>query len=82
MYNFRLDADDGVRFVLAGQTLGEALTPDQPNQIRATLELTPGVYPIRIDYFQRLGGSALEFYWQPPAAAEEPVPSEVLTPEY
>ena len=82
MYNFRLDADDGVRFVLAGQTLGEALTPDQPNQIRATLALTPGVYPIRIDYFQRLGGSALEFYWQPPAAAEEPVPPEVLTPEY
>ncbi|MBI1294721.1 hypothetical protein GC175_07155 [bacterium] len=81
MYNFRLDADDGVRFVLAGQTLGEAFLPDQPNQIRATLELTPGVYPIRIDYFQRLGGSALEFYWQPPAAAEGPVPSEVLTPD-
>ncbi|MEZ4638432.1 MAG: PA14 domain-containing protein [Caldilineaceae bacterium] len=81
LYNFRLNADDGVRFMLAGQTLGEALTPDRPNQITAAIELTPGLYPIRIDYFQRLGGSALEFYWQPPGQAEAPVPPEMLIPE-
>ncbi len=81
LYNFRLNADDGVRFLLAGQTLGESLTPDRPNRIQATLELTPDIYPIRIDYFQRYGGSALEFYWQPPGEPEAPVPPTVLIPD-
>jgi hypothetical protein len=79
-YNFRIEADDGVRLTLDGQLLGESLIPDRPNQVRAGLELAPGEYPIRIDYFQRGGGSALEFFWQPPGQTETPVPPAVLTP--
>jgi hypothetical protein len=79
-YNFRLSADDGVRFILDGEVLGEALIPDQPNQIRVGLNLSPGLYSLRIDYFQRHGGSALEFFWQPPGRPETLVPPAVLHP--
>jgi hypothetical protein len=80
LYRFRLNADDGVRLTLADEILGEALVPDRPNQIWAEQELSPGLYPIRIDYFQRHGGSALEFFWQPPGEEEGPVPPAVLHP--
>jgi hypothetical protein len=80
LYRFRLKADDGVRLILADEILGEALVPDQPNQVWAEQELSPGLYPIRIDYFQRHGGNALEFFWQPPGQSEGPVPPGVLYP--
>lgn len=79
-YQFRLEADDGVRFALDGVVLGEGLTPDQPNGVRAGLELAAGEHPIQIDYFQRGGGSALEFFWSPPGRSEVPVPPGVLSP--
>lgn len=77
---FRLDADDGVRFIVDGQIVAEALTPDQPNQVIVSLDLAVGEHPIQIDYFQRGGGNALEFYWQPMGLPESPVPPSVLTP--
>ncbi len=78
---FRLDADDGVRFIVDGQIVAEALTPDQPNQVIVPLDLAAGEHDIQIDYFQRGGGNALEFYWQPAGLPESPVPPSVLTPK-
>lgn len=80
-YNFRIEADDGVRLTLGGEVLGESLIPDRPNQVRAGVDLTAGLHQIRIDYFQRGGGSALEFFWQPPLLGESPVPPSALLPE-
>lgn len=79
-YRFRLSADDGVRLTLDGTVLGEGLTPDQPNQLTVEAVLAPGLHDLRIDYFQRYGGSALEFFWQPPGQPEAPVPPHVLVP--
>ncbi|MCL4831819.1 MAG: glycosyltransferase family 39 protein [Caldilineaceae bacterium] len=79
-YQFRVEADDGVRFTLDGAVLGEGLIPDRPNGVRAGLELAVGEHPIRIDYFQRGGGSALEFFWSPPGSGEVPVPPSALLP--
>ena len=79
-YQFRVEADDGVRFTLDGAVLGEGLIPDQPNGVRAGLELTAGDHPIQIDYFQQGGGSALEFFWSPPNSGEVPVPPSALLP--
>ena len=54
-------ADDGVRFTLDGQLVGESLNPDTVNMVSSTLNLTAGSHPIRLDYFQRGGGKAFEF---------------------
>jgi PA14 domain/Dolichyl-phosphate-mannose-protein mannosyltransferase len=80
-YRFRVNADDGARLTLDGQVLGEGLIPDQPNDFRVSVNLEPGDHPIQIDYFQRGGGSALEFYWQPPDGKEAPVPPSALLPQ-
>jgi len=80
-YHFWVNADDGARLTLDGVVLGEGLAPDQPNNFEAGLDLEPGDHPIQIDYFQRGGGSALEFYWQPPGGDQTPVPPSALLPD-
>lgn len=79
-YQFRVEADDGVRFTLDGVILGEGLLPDRPNSVYAGVELAAGEHPLQIDYFQRGGGSALEFFWTPPGSGETPVPPSALLP--
>ncbi len=79
-YGFVLNADDGVRFWLDGRVLGESLVPDTVNSVHAAAELTAGPHPVRIDYFQRGGGKALEFFWQPPGEALQPVAPRYLRP--
>ena len=80
LYAFHLDADDGVRLTVDGQMLGESLNPDTVNMVAATTNLTAGSHPIRIDYFQRGGGKALEFFWQPPGQPMQPVAPRYLRP--
>jgi len=80
-YRFRVNADDGARLTLDGEVLGEGLIPDQPNDFRVSANLEPGDHPLQIDYFQRSGGSALEFYWRPPDGDETPVPPGALLPQ-
>ncbi|RME80788.1 MAG: hypothetical protein D6775_15315, partial [Caldilineae bacterium] len=79
-YQFRLNADDGVRFWLDGEVVAEGLRPDTVNEVSATLELNAGAHAIRIDYFQRGGGKALEFFWQPPGQPFQPVAARYLRP--
>ncbi|NOX60859.1 MAG: hypothetical protein GXP42_02760 [Chloroflexi bacterium] len=79
-YAFRLHADDGVRFWLDGQVVGESLNPDTVNQVDAALDLKAGPHSVRIDYFQRGGGKALEFFWAPPGQPLQPVAPAYLRP--
>ncbi len=80
LYRFQLNADDGVRLWLDGELAGESVVPDNVNMIDVQRELSAGPHAIRIDYFQRGGGKALELWWQPPGEALQPVPPGVLTP--
>lgn len=80
LYRFQVNADDGVRLWLDGQLLGESVTPDNVNLIDAQTQLSAGLHSIRIDYFQRGGGKALELWWQPPGESLQPVPPSVLGP--
>ena len=79
-YRFVLNADDGVRLWLDDQIVGEGMAPDTVNQIDVQVQLPAGPHPVRIDYYQRGGGKALEFWWQPPGDHLRPVPPGVLSP--
>ena len=80
VYRFQLNADDGVRMWLDGELVGESVRPDNVNMVDAEVALDAGPHDIRIDYFQRGGGKALEFWWQPPGEQLRPVPPGVLSP--
>lgn len=79
-YRFKLDADDGVRFWIDGQLMGESVVPDNVNLVDVSVPLAAGPHQVQVDYFQRGGGKALEFWWQPPGDHLRPVPPHVLTP--
>jgi hypothetical protein len=79
-YRFQLHADDGVRLWIDGQLVGESVQPDTVNLIDTQVQLAAGPHDIRIDYYQRGGGKALEFWWQPPGDRLRPVPPGALTP--
>jgi hypothetical protein len=79
-YRFQLSADDGVRLWLDGELVGESVVPDNVNLIDVQTELSAGPHAIRVDYFQRGGGKALELWWQPPGESLQPVPPGALTP--
>lgn len=81
VYLLKLAADDGVRLWIDDVMAGEATTPDAANLLEAQVELAAGAHRIQIDFFQRGGGKALEFWWQPPNGQWQPVPPEVLQPE-
>jgi hypothetical protein len=79
-YEFKVEADDGARLEIDGAVLGEGIALGQPNNFEAAAELAAGDHPIRIDYIQQGGGSALRFYWRTPGQDWAPVPPDVLTP--
>ena len=54
---------------------------DDVNMIDSEVALDAGPHAIRIDYFQRGGGKALELWWQPPGEQLQPVPPGVLAPQ-
>ncbi len=79
-YRLQLHADDGVRLWIDDELVGESVQPDAVNLIDVQRGLDAGPHDVRIDYFQRGGGKALEFWWQPPGDRLRPVPPGALTP--
>jgi predicted alpha/beta superfamily hydrolase len=78
-YIFALDSDDGSKFYLANQLLidndGLHATGNDKSFL---VPLQKGFYPIRIEYFQREGGSGLNFVYVPPGEGNpQPVPIPV-----
>ncbi|MCA9871884.1 MAG: hypothetical protein KC487_16080, partial [Anaerolineae bacterium] len=80
IYRFQINADDGVRMWLDGELVGESMQPDNVNMIDTEVVLDAGPHDVRIDYFQRGGGKALEFWWQPPGEQLRPVQPGMLLP--
>ena len=79
-YMLKIKADDGARLILDRNVLGEGLTPGQPNEFEANVELQKGDHQIQIDYFQQGGGSGLRLFWSYNGGPLTPVPPTALIP--
>ena len=79
-YTFRVEADDGARLIIDSHVIGEGVTPGQPNNFDTVVDLEAGEHPIRIEYFQQGGGSALRVFWRFGDQPFTPIPPSVLTP--
>ena len=80
VYTFHIEADDGARLIIDGMTIGEGMTPGQPNDFDVQFALTPGTHPIEVDYFQQGGGTALRLLWRLGDGPLAPVPPSALIP--
>lgn len=79
-YGLRLTSDDGSRLVLDGKTVIDHDGLHSPKEKDAEVELTAGLHPLAIDFFQTYGGWVLKLEWKRPgASAWERVPKEALS---
>ena len=79
-YTFRIEADDGARLVIDEIVLAEGMVAGRPNEFEVTVALSAGTHPIRIEYFQQGGGSALRVFWRHGDQALTPIPPSALIP--
>jgi len=71
-YTLAITADDGFRLFVDGRKLFEDWTDHAPAALSADINLKANrEYDIRIEYYQRLGGSSVRFSWAVPD--EDPV---------
>lgn len=79
-YQFQALSNDGVRVVLAGQTI--ISDPEQHSDRLSNIGYValdhPGYYPVIIEYFQRKGTAALKLFWKTPQSDDfVPIPQNV-----
>jgi hypothetical protein len=79
-FTFRIEADDGARLIIDDLVLGEGMVAGQPNEFEVTVALSAGTHPIRIEYFQQGGGSALRVFWRRADQAFTPIPPSAFIP--
>jgi hypothetical protein len=79
-YSFKVEADDGARLMIGDQVIGEGMIAGQPNTFEASVDLSAGEHPIRVEYFQQGGGTALRLFWRLGDQPYTPVPPSAFIP--
>ncbi len=64
-YNFRIWSDDGSRVSLNGKVILDNDGNHGTDYKEASVTLTEGLHPFKIEYFQGEGGSYLSWNWKP-----------------
>ena len=79
-YTFHVDADDGVRLWVNGQTVIDAWG-DGHKQVSGQVAMTAGQrHDIRLEYFENGGSSTIVLAWSSPSQPHQIVPSHALFP--
>jgi len=81
-YIFGISSDDGSKFYLGGQLLldDDGLHDNSANK-SYVLPLKKGFYPIRVEYFQKDGGSSLRLIYLTPTMLDTAHPGPVGIPQ-
>jgi hypothetical protein len=78
-YRFTVQADDGVRLWIDGQLVLDEWHDSTLAQYSFDQYLSQGQHPLRLEYYENLGGALVRLSWQP-IAAPTATPSATLTP--
>lgn len=70
LYEFITRSDDGVRLSIDNKTVIENWTVHRAAADKATLELTTGVYPIKLEWYQRRGPATMQLFWRTGSEAQ------------
>jgi 4-amino-4-deoxy-L-arabinose transferase-like glycosyltransferase/sugar lactone lactonase YvrE len=77
-YHFGLESIDESSLSIGGQLIVDDQVPNQYQD--SVLDLSPGLYPIRIRFSDRTGSTHINVYWTPPDSIQEIIPQAVLFP--
>jgi uncharacterized protein (DUF1800 family) len=83
-FTFSTLSDDGVRLWVNGEKVIDNWTPHSPTINRSkALSLTAGkTYAIKLEYFERTGGSTMKLLWSYPGQADQAIPQiRLYTPD-
>jgi cbb3-type cytochrome oxidase cytochrome c subunit len=77
-YTFRLNSDDGSRLYVDDAEIinNDGLHP--PQEKTGEVELHAGDHTLAVTYTNQIAGDALDFAWEGPGVARQPVPADVL----
>ena len=64
LYEFRMNVDDGARLFVNGERIINFDGMHLGEQATGSMDLEPGLYPLRIDYFQNEGPALLTLDWK------------------
>jgi hypothetical protein len=81
LYTFATASDDGSDLFINDQRVVDNGGEHGLEEVRGQIFLRPGVYPIRIRYFQAGGHSRMDLFWARGDRPLESLPSHVLTPQ-
>ena len=77
-YKLSIGSDDGSRLFLQNQLFVDNDGLHGNIKLGKSIFLSPGLYPIRIEFFERAGGEVIDFSWQKDAGEETMVPASAL----
>lgn len=77
-YKLSIGSDDGSKFFLQNQLFVNNDGLHGNVKLGKSIFLLPGLYPFRIEFFERSGGEVIDFFWQKDAGEETKVPASAL----
>jgi hypothetical protein len=80
-YTFITSSDDGVRLWLGDEQIVDNWTDHGTADNYSTpIALEPGIYPLRMEYYENGGGAVARLFWQTPSMARQIIPAGPLQP--
>lgn len=80
-YTFITTSDDGVRLWLDGKLLIDNWTGHGPmDDYSRPVELAPGIYSLRLEWYDLWLGATLQLWWQTPSMGRQIIPAGPLQP--
>lgn len=80
-YVFQITHDDGAKLWVNNQLIFDKWQDSSTTENSNTINLQPGWYPIRLDYYENGGGAAIKLAWKKPgASAFEIIPASNFWP--
>ncbi len=77
-YVLHSESDDGQRVWVDGEQVIDNWTDQGPTEKSAKLELSAGLHPIRIEYYQASGGGSYRLSWTTPDGRKTLTPPEAM----
>jgi hypothetical protein len=80
-YTFIGRSDDGIRIWLDDELIVDAWVDRGPaDSFSQPLALEPGIYSLRVEYYENTGGAVAQVGWQTPTVARAVIPAGPLQP--